>query len=533
MRYPMLVVALLAVLPVPALACGGLFCATPPPESPTPPAPVDQNAERIIFEIGDGTISAHVAIQYAGSSADFAWVIPVPATPEVAESDVTMFETLDNATRKVVTLPVPDPCPSQPVASTGVGTSLGCTPEDSGGVARSTSAEVGNEIDQRVVVYAHDFTDNFEFHVVGAEDAGVLVGWLQDNSYNVSDNMTPAMEVYTGGEARFLAVKLRDGKTSQDIVPLKLTYPGTEPMIPIKLTAVAAQPLMGILVFIVADRPYQPKGWAADEVSADELLFDETGRTSLFEWAGRKADEADGRWFAIESVTQQGANIVSRFYTRLSPQHMTADPVFEPHPDPSYRVSTALDFSSRETLWVCTGNYPERIPAECAFNYCGKGATCGTQGGMVGCICPEGQVAQTITGPEGLPTVTCVPPTNPLGITPDAGGGGGEFDPCAKVDCDEGSCVLKAGFPTCDCNDNTIACLEEGLPRCVLVGDDLLTFGPGAGLESAPTVAASAPKTLAGEDAVAFAGATLPGARTILFLLFLGGLALLRRRRVA
>ena len=104
-----------------ALACGGLFCSSPPPTTPTPPEPVDQTAERIIFEVTDTQTTAHVQIQYAGSAADFAWVVPFPTTPEVAESDITRFEAIDAATRLQVMLPLADSCPSLPVATSGGG----------------------------------------------------------------------------------------------------------------------------------------------------------------------------------------------------------------------------------------------------------------------------------------------------------------------------------------------------------------------------------------------------------------------------
>ena len=54
-----------------AEACGGLFCGN---------TPVDQTAERILFEVNDdNTTSAVIEIQYQGRAEDFSWVIPVPA----------------------------------------------------------------------------------------------------------------------------------------------------------------------------------------------------------------------------------------------------------------------------------------------------------------------------------------------------------------------------------------------------------------------------------------------------------------------
>jgi len=244
-----------------ALACGGLFCATnPTPAIPAPPEPVDQNAERIVFEVSDDTITAHVQIAYVGSADDFAWVVPVSGVPEVEESSDAVFDALESATALQVTVPPSEPC-SQRLADGGDGGGgCGCS-EDSPASGSFDSLDAGAAdwgYDAGVTVFDHDYTDNYEFHIVGADDTEVLVNWLQENGYNVSANMTPVMDVYNGDEAAFLALKLRDGREASDIVPIAFTYQGSLPNIPIRLTAVAAQPLMGILVFIVADTPYAP-----------------------------------------------------------------------------------------------------------------------------------------------------------------------------------------------------------------------------------------------------------------------------------
>src|SRR5688500_14612476 len=94
--------ALLVVVPVLplfaaelALACGGMFC------SQTSPTPVDQSAEKILFEVrDDGTVTATVEIKYFGTPGDFAWIVPVAGTPEfveVAPKDELLL--LDAATR--------------------------------------------------------------------------------------------------------------------------------------------------------------------------------------------------------------------------------------------------------------------------------------------------------------------------------------------------------------------------------------------------------------------------------------------------
>src|SRR5687768_1333853 len=73
-----------------AEACGGFFCQN---------VPVDQSGEHLLFSIeDDGTVVAHVQIQYQGAAESFAWVLPLPAEPEVSVGSDEIFRTLRGLT---------------------------------------------------------------------------------------------------------------------------------------------------------------------------------------------------------------------------------------------------------------------------------------------------------------------------------------------------------------------------------------------------------------------------------------------------
>ena len=79
------------VLSVPAAhACGGFFRTT---------VPMNQVAENILFIQGEDTVTTHVQILYSGTAADFAWILPVPAVPELAVSHNQIFTLLQSATQ--------------------------------------------------------------------------------------------------------------------------------------------------------------------------------------------------------------------------------------------------------------------------------------------------------------------------------------------------------------------------------------------------------------------------------------------------
>ena len=100
--------------------------------------------------------------------------------------------------------------------------------------ADATNEAGGRGTDSSVEVLERFYTDTFEAVLVTAAMSDELVGWLQDNSYNVSDNMTPVMQPYIDGGMVFLAVKLRGGAEASDIVPIVMTYSADKPMIPIQ-----------------------------------------------------------------------------------------------------------------------------------------------------------------------------------------------------------------------------------------------------------------------------------------------------------
>ena len=71
MRMRSLPLALgLVTAPLPALACGGLFC--------NAVTPVNQAAERILFAVDGEQVHMHVRITYQGPPTDFGWLLPAP-----------------------------------------------------------------------------------------------------------------------------------------------------------------------------------------------------------------------------------------------------------------------------------------------------------------------------------------------------------------------------------------------------------------------------------------------------------------------
>lgn len=330
-------VALLLVLPVrAALACGGFFCTT---------VPVDQAAERVIFTMDEGKVGTYVQINYTGAPDDFAWVLPVPSVPRLAPADMATFRDLDRLTLPVYIPPPAPACLRPPLpAPAAAGAREGVTVLDSGVVGP------------------------FAYVVVTSPDPGEMVRWLRDNGYRIEPEMEPLVKVYTDEGMVFLAMKLRPGRDTRDITPIKLEYASDKPMIPLRLTAVAAQPDMPVLVWVFASGRTAPTNFVDMAISDGEVAFNPFGANNYRQTVARAADQAGGRAFVTEfagpttllrpvdpaaQLLAQQYPYVTRLYTRISPDEMTVDPVFDLAPGlPD--VSNVHDLSKLPTPFSCT-----------------------------------------------------------------------------------------------------------------------------------------------------------------------------------
>jgi hypothetical protein len=332
----------LLILAPPTLACGGLFCQN---------VPVDQAAERIIFTVDPGKISAYVQINYTGNAPDFAWVVPVPSVPEVDVAEMSSFRELQTATDPVFMLPpIPD-----------------CMMD--GAMAMPVAEAVESEGD--VTVFASGEAGPYAYDVVGTEtgNARALIDWLNENKYRITPEMEPLVFVYVEEGMVFLAMKLQPDQGVQDIQPVKMTYQSERPMIPIRLTAVAANPNMGIYTWIFGRAQAEAQNYARLQISDDELSLNSPfgGGTNYLQLVGSGIDRYEGKAFITEYAQptsqlnvidpllqelRQRYPYVTRVYGQMSPEEMTIDPVFDFNsnlPD----ISNIHDLTYRTNMYPC------------------------------------------------------------------------------------------------------------------------------------------------------------------------------------
>jgi len=323
----------------PIAACGGFFCTT---------APVDQAAERVIFTMDEGTVTTYVQINYVGKADDFAWILPLPAVPQIDTAQRSTFDDLNRLTQPIYISPRPPDCLRLPLPAAA-------RPAE-GTTTVLASGEVGP----------------FGYHVVSSPDPQDLVRWLRDNGYRITAEMEPLVKLYTDDGLIFLAMRLRQGQNTSDIVPVKLTYESSLPMIPLRLTAVAATPDMPVMVWIFATAQAAPLNFVPIRIADSEVAFTPFGRNDYLQVVSRAADEAGGRAFVTEfagptsslrppsdetaKLLFQQYPYLTRLYTRISPDEMTLDPLFDLAPDLP-NVSNVHDLSRYPSPWSCSDDF--------------------------------------------------------------------------------------------------------------------------------------------------------------------------------
>jgi len=475
-------------------ACGGFFCGR---------QPVDQTAERILFEVGQDSVTMTTQISFSGRAEDFAWVLPlseVPALESLAVFSQKALTALDGNSGPVFNPPDDPACYNNlryPVAN-----------------AASPTADDDEAAPPPVTVYIRAEVGPYDAAVVGSEDPTELVRWLREAGYRITPAMEPYVARYTEEGMKFLALKLQDTAEVKDLKPFRFTLPGTAPSVPLRMTALAAEPEMSIVVFVLGERRFEGKNWANVEVPDDRIRYNpflnpyaSSVSTNWPQLVAKAVDEAGGQGWVTEfagasddyatQVRNQVQNdnfgtdedreaaralltaleahpYLTRLYTRVSAEEMVSDPVFGQSSlgdvDRQHQLSRIVDGIDQcpEDLRQSTN--------PCDFTTCGAAGLCrpvpassmpgasqapdSSAAPIAGCACWAGATARVTFAPDGSPTVICqdgrLSFLNPgdreddtLEVLP---------DPCASFSCGpNGQCISMNLTPTCVCDQGYVA----------------------------------------------------------------------------
>jgi hypothetical protein len=231
----------LALAPSEARACGGTFCDANLPGQ----MPVDQTGETILFALDNGYVEAHVQIDYDGGDAnEFAWLVPVPEIPEVEVGSWRLVQAVLDGTRPVYGVENLSVCEDSSA--------------DSGVAFLSRPDGGGTSTGEDPVVVAESVVGAFQYAILQGGTAETVTQWLLDNGYTVEEEAPTILDDYITEGHVFVAFRLRHGQGVEDIHPVVIRYPGSEPCIPIRLTRVAAKEDMDIRALFLGEARVVP-----------------------------------------------------------------------------------------------------------------------------------------------------------------------------------------------------------------------------------------------------------------------------------
>lgn len=268
---PLALVTAAWLVPSRAEACG---CFAPP----TPAEPVVQAGERILFAVKDGVVTAHIQIQYVGSAAEFAWLVPLPSVPKLKIGTDDVFNELEKATAPSFVL-------DRSGTFCGGGGGFGCGSADSA-LARISDPD---PMSPAVIVSS---VGPYDYAVVKADSKQPMLDWLNDNRFFVPTGTEAAIDPYIHEGAYFLALRLRSGQAAGDLVPIVLEYESDLPMVPIILTSVASAPNLGILVWVLGEHRAVPRNYQHVLINHEKLNW-AGGASNYAEVVAQAIDEAD------------------------------------------------------------------------------------------------------------------------------------------------------------------------------------------------------------------------------------------------
>jgi MYXO-CTERM domain-containing protein len=281
---------LLSILIPPAAACGGFACDNQ--------LPVLQAAERIAFGVDrdEGIVEMHVQVTYEGPSEDFAWIVPAPSDPEIFLTTGLLFSQF--------------PRPTQPTFTLDQRTEGTCWAPRSGDKNESFTDMAPSSLDSSGD--DDDSSDYFDVEILDKQALGPyliveltaasvddLTGWLQENGFDVPDDIGPMLEPYLLADNVFVALKLAKDSDAGDLAPLAMRFAADRAAVPVQLTAMAAAPDMRMETYVFSDSRAVPESYL--HVQINEAAVDWWNQGANYnDVITQAADEAGGHAFATD-----------------------------------------------------------------------------------------------------------------------------------------------------------------------------------------------------------------------------------------
>jgi hypothetical protein len=229
-RCLILMLALAAGLTTPkAQADGGLFPRRNLWQQERERALINEPAQKAAIFYDGGQERLIISPSYQGPAGDFAWVVPVPARPQVKILKGALFHELER---------IVEPAPPPMVRGNSQ--------------LRSEAKAMARP---PVIVLERKTVGAYDVSVLLATDPNALRKWLDTNGYALTPNAERPLAEYVREQWTFVACRVKapanaHGLQSGTMAPLSLTFPTPRIVYPMRLSAVNPRPFALLLYLL-------------------------------------------------------------------------------------------------------------------------------------------------------------------------------------------------------------------------------------------------------------------------------------------
>lgn len=303
LKVVLLTGVLTLVLSTPALACGGMV---------SEDGSAELDAFTALLSHDGATEELLVTVGYAAQEAasedgpGFAWMMPLPAAPEITEADAA-------ALRAALDITEP-PRREDHVPSLLPGVcACGAANDGAGG---------GLDVDRTVV-------GPFEFVTLRGGSTGSVQGWMGEHGFAFHDRQSPAVQAYLDRGWVLVTARVLPGVEPEgDLTPVRFRFESGDPVYPLALAGSGHQgQVIPMSLFTVT--PYRPAATSMPEDVVepdDDGEFASPGNLLELRYSAPLSD-ADGRDLAV-GVTVPDGSWLTRYEASWQATSLTEDLVF-------------------------------------------------------------------------------------------------------------------------------------------------------------------------------------------------------------
>ncbi len=214
-----------------------------------------ESAQKAVILYGNGTEHLILSVSFEGDAEDFAWVIPVPAKPEIAVTDPDLFWELSDFTFTEV-------------------------PKNGGGFGCLGGATEGDTEEEGVDVIEEQVVGPYATAILSATNATALADWLNANGYVFPEEGEETVSEYIEKEWYFVATKINaivgiglagyEEKVEEEaaealaegaIEPIILSFASDEIVYPLRITSLSTMNAMWpeVLLYVITDHVMVPE----------------------------------------------------------------------------------------------------------------------------------------------------------------------------------------------------------------------------------------------------------------------------------